>query len=170
MKPFLVFLFLAQNVLMAQTVHLTGCPENLNKEKIIILKHEPIKITANPNDSKAQKYVFERQMTHNRVIKEANRELTVAAMKYPFNYGLATQSTYLNLAKAGYKFVLISQVYKNEYLNTHPGDQELIVFEYFIYDLEYDIAYKVFELDENKVYDSKLLIRKLNKELKKIYN
>lgn len=167
MKILLIALSLITTSAFSQTVYLKGAPENLESNKLIILKHEPVKITVDPKNSKEDKYIFHRQSNHNKVIKESNKKLTVEAMKYPYQYALATQSTYKSLAKAGYKYALISEVYKNNYLKKHPDEDVLIVFEYFIYDLNADLAYKVFELDEMKVYDSKLLIKKLRKAIDK---
>lgn len=163
---FILILLLLPLLSIGQTF-VNGVPKDLDQHKLIILKHMSIKVSANPKESKAQKYVYHRQKTHNKVIDESNQELAAAALAYPFEYALATQSSYKTLVPAGYKYVLISQVYKNEYLENHPEESELIVFEYFILDVESNIAYKIFELDEMKVYDSKMLIRKLNKEIKK---
>lgn len=165
----LVLLFVLPLFSIGQTTFLNGVPNDLDQNKIIFLKHEPVDVTADPKESKAEKYVHHRQKNHNRVIDESNQELAAAALKYPFEYAIATQSSYESLVPAGYKYVLISQVYKNEYLKKHPEEDELIVFEYFILDVEGNIAYKVFELDEMKVYDSKMLMRKLNKEIKKVF-
>jgi hypothetical protein len=166
MKFILSLLFLPL-VCFGQTTFLNGVPKDLDESKIIFLKHESIKVTADPMENKAEKYIYHRQTTHNKVIEEANQELMTAAIEFPYEYAFATQSSYKNLVPAGYKYVLISQVYKNEYLKSHPKKNELIVFEYFILDVTSDIAYKVFEMDEMKVYDSKMLIRKLLKAVKK---
>lgn len=72
----------------------------------------------------------------------------------------------MSLAKAGYKYVLQSAVYKHDYLRGQPKDNELIVFEYFIYDMQNNIAYEVFRLDEMKVYDFKLVMKKLLRAIK----
>lgn len=164
---FVLALFLLPLFSIGQTTILNGVPKDLDQHKIIFLKHEHFKVTADPKESRAQKYVYHRQKTHNKVIDESNQELAAAALAYPFQYALASQSSYQNLIAAGYKYVLISQVYKNEHLKTHPEEDELIVFEYFILDVRANIAYKVFEMDEMKVYDSKMLIRRLNKQVKK---
>ncbi len=165
----LFLLFILPIALVAQVQVLSGIPTDLDKEKIVFLQHEPIKITADPKESKAQKYVYHRQKTHNKVIEESNQELLVAAMSYPYKYALASYSSYKNLYSAGYKYALVSNVYSNDYLKKHPEKDELIVFEYFILDMKNDVAYKVFEMDEMKVYDSKMLMRKLNREIKKVY-
>jgi len=47
-----------------------------------------------------------------------------------------------------------------------PPEDELLVFKYFIFDMQNNIAYEVFRLDEMKVYDFKLVIKKLNKAIK----
>lgn len=154
----------------SQVQVLNGLPTDLDKEKVVFLQHEPIKITVDPKNSKADKYIHHRQKTHNKVIDESNQELLTAAMSYPYKYALASFTTYEKLSDAGYKYVLYSSVYKNDYLKKHPEEDELIVFEYFILDMKNDLAYKVFEMDEMKVYDSKMLMRKLNKALKGVYN
>lgn len=153
----------------SQVQILNGLPTDLDKEKIIFLQHEPMKITVDPKNSRADKYVHHRQKNHNRVIDEANQELLTAAMSYPFKYALASYTTYEKLKDAGYKYVLYSNVYKNDYLKKHPEADALIVFEYFILDMENDLGYKVFEMDEMKVYDSKMLMKRLNKALKDLY-
>lgn len=167
---FLILLLLWPMLGEAQTQVLKGLPTDLDKEKIVFLQHEPLKITVNPKNSRADKYIYHRQKTHNKVIDESNQELLVAAMSYPFKYALASYTSYEKLNEAGYKYVLYSNVYKNDYLKKHPEEDELIVFEYYVMDMDNDIAYKVFEMDEMKVYDSKMLMRKLNRALKSLYN
>lgn len=169
MMRFLFLMLFIPLVSFSQVQILNGLPTDLDKEKIIFLQHEPMKITINPKESRANKYIYHRQKTHNRVIDEANQELLTAAMSYPFKYALASFSSYKKLKDAGYKYVLYSTVYKNDYLKKHPEEDELIVFEYFILDMEQDLAYKLFEMDEMKVYDSKMLMRKLNRALKNLY-
>lgn len=70
------------------------------------------------------------------------------------------------MAKAGYKYVLQSAVYKYDNLKGQPKDNELIVYEHFIYDMQNNIAYEVFRLDEMKVYDFKLVMKKLLRAIK----
>ena len=171
MRAILFLLIISSfSLLKAQeTTIIDGFPKDLDKEKIIFLKHEPINITANPKESKAEKYVYLRQKNHNKVIEESNKKLVVAALQYPYSYALGTESSYFDLAKSGYKYVLISQVYKNDHLKKHPDEDVLIVFEYYMLDLQKNLAYKVFELDEMKVYDSKMMMRKFMKEMKRNY-
>lgn len=171
MKVFFILLLTAlfTGINAQETTIVDGFPKDLDSEKIIFLKHEPMQITANPKESKEEKYVYMRQKNHNKVIDESNKKLVVAALDYPFSYAFGTQSTYMDLAKSGYKYVLISQVYKNDHLKKHPDEDILIVFEYFILDMEKNLAYKAFEMDEMKVYDSKMMIRRLMKEVKRNY-
>ncbi|MEQ8910536.1 MAG: hypothetical protein RIC95_15175 [Vicingaceae bacterium] len=158
----LPFLMIAQEVQI-----MDGLPEDLDTEKIIFFKFEPIQVTADENGKSQARYIHLRQTNHNKVIKEANRELTVAAMGYPNRYAITTKSRHKPLLNAGYKYILDSRVYDNEHLKGQPNEGELIVFEYYIVDTENLLAYKVFQLDEMKVYDSKMLIRRLNKALKR---
>ena len=112
--------------------------------------------------------MYERQTNHNEVIKQSNSKLKGAALQYPYEYAITTSSTYLSLAKAGYKYVLQSAIYKYDKLEGQPTDNEPVVYEYFIYDMENNIAYEVFRIDEMKVYDFKLIIKKLNKAIKAV--
>ncbi|MBD99278.1 MAG: hypothetical protein CMO34_05490 [Verrucomicrobia bacterium] len=169
MKRFAFLLLLLPFVLNSQPIVRDGLPLDLNQEKIILLKHEKIEVKADKKAGKQQKYLYLRQSNHNSVIEESNEKLILAAMDYPFEYAISTLSKYKSILKAGYKYVLISNVYKNEHLYSQPNEGELIVFEYFILDVNENVAFKVFELDEMKVYDSKMLIRRLNKALKKQY-
>ncbi|MBL4708444.1 MAG: hypothetical protein JKY48_08415 [Flavobacteriales bacterium] len=167
MKFLLVSLFVLPSLLFAQEPTYTkGIPNDLAKEKIIFLEHEKIPVTADKKDGKAAKYILLRQTNHNKVINESNLKLQGAALAYPYEYGIATPSTYPSLAKAGYKYVLRSNVYSYKHLEGQPNEDELLIFEYFIHDIENNIAYKVFQMDEMKVYDSKMMIRKLNRAIK----
>lgn len=167
MKLLLVALITLPAFLFAQEpTFKKGIPDDLDKEKIIFLEHEPIEITADPKESKQSKYVYRRQENHNRVIEESNIKLQGAALSYPYEYAITTPSTYKSLVKAGYKYVLKSNVYNYEHLMKQPTEDVLIVFEYFIHDVEKNIAYKVFQMDEMKVYDGRLLIKKLNRAIK----
>ena len=141
-----------------------GLPEDLDREKIILLEHEPIELSIFEKKTKSSKYILRRQKNHNEIIEQSNLKLKDAALEYPFEYTITTPSTYLPLAKAGYKYVLQSSVYTYKHLKQQP--LELIVFEYFIYDMQNNIAYEVFRIDEMKVYDFKLIMRKLNKAIK----
>lgn len=173
MKHLLYFLILVPSFLFAQegsVIIKEGVPKDLEASKLILLKHEKIQVTANKKDGKEAKYLYLRQSNHNQVVEEANAKLLGAAMEYPYGYALATRSSYEPLLKAGYKYVLDSQAYEYENLYSQPNEGELIIYEYFIRDIENNIAYKVFELDEMKIYDSKLLIKKLNRAVHKAEN
>jgi hypothetical protein len=152
----------------SETIIKEGVPTDLDQAKIIFLKHERIDVLSEVNN-RQEKYIRLRQRNHNNVIEEANTELVAAAMEYPFQYAFATPSTYLDLAKAGYKYVLISSAYQYDNISKQPEEGELIVFEYFILDMQQNVAFKVFELDEMQVYHSKKMLRLLNKRLEDAY-
>lgn len=165
MKQFLFILLIFPLFLIAQEpTFKKGLPDDLDKEKIILLEHEPIELTVFEKKTKSSKYILSRQENHNKIIEQSNVKLKGAALEYPFEYAITTPSTYLSLAKAGYKYVLQSSVYTYKHLKQQPS--ELIVFEYFIYDMQNNIAYEVFRIDEMKVYDFKLIMRKLNKAIR----
>jgi len=168
MKALLISLSLLPLFLFAQEpTYKKGVPNDLSTEKIIFLEHEPVKVTANKKDGKAAKYLYLRQTNHNNVVEESNKKLSGAALSYPYEYAITTPSTYPSLIKAGYKYVLRSNVYNYTHLKSQPEEDELIVFEYFIHDVKNNIAYKVFQMDEMKVYDTKMMIKRLNKAVKK---
>ncbi|MEX2380610.1 MAG: hypothetical protein WD530_07685 [Vicingaceae bacterium] len=166
-KLWLVF-FLFPFLLYAQDFILEeGLPDDLHQEKVIFLKHQAIEVTFDPEKGSAEEYLHLRQINHNEVIEEANEELEKFAKRYPFKYTISNQSDYKELVLKGYKYVLESEVYDYDHLYRHPEEDELIVFEYFLIDLYNAKAYKVFELDEMKVYDAKLLIRRFSRKLKR---
>jgi hypothetical protein len=170
MKFILLFTFLLPTFTYAQDFIIKeGAPYDLNESKIIFLNHENIEITAYKDSSKQQAYLHLRQINHNKVIKEANDKLKVAALDYPFAYVISKKSSFEPLVKAGYKYMLDSRAYNYDNLAVQPNEDELIVYEFFIRDLTTNLAYKVFELDEMKVYDSKLIIKRLNKKVKKVF-
>ena len=146
-----------------------GVPDDLDQSKIILLNHQKIEVTAKEDSSKQQDYLYLRQTNHNEIIKEANSKLKIAALDYPFSYIISTKSAFEPLVKAGYKYLLDSRAYSYENLESQPNEDELIIFDYYIRDLTTNVAYRVFHLDEMKVYDSKLIIKKLNKEVKKTF-
>jgi len=165
MKQSLLILLIFPLFLTAQEpTFKKGLPEDLDREKIILLEHEPIELSIFEKKTKSSKYILRKQKNHNQIIQQSNLKLKDAALEYPFEYAITTPSTYLSLAKAGYKYVLQSSVYTYKHLKQQP--LELIVFEYFIYDMQNNIAYEVFRIDEMKVYDFKLIMRKLNKVIK----
>lgn len=170
MKFILLFAFLLPTLSVAQDYSIKeGVPHDLNESKIIFLSHEKIEVTAVKDSSSQQAYLHLRQTNHNDVIKEANDKLKIAALDYPFAYAISTKSSFEPLIKVGYKYLLDSRAYSYENLLVQPNEGELIIYEYFIIDLTANLAYKVFELDEMKVYDSKLMIRKLNRKVKKVF-
>lgn len=158
----LPFLCNAQDYLIKE-----GVPSDLDKNKIIFLNHGKITVTAVKDSSEQQDYLHLRQTNHNDIIKESNSKLKVAALEYPFPYIIANKSNYEPLVKAGYKYLLDSEAYNYDNLAVQPAQDELIIYEFFIRDLTTNVAYKVFELDEMKIYDGKLIIKKLNKAVKK---
>ena len=165
-KLFLMLFFLPLVGFTQEPEFKKGIPEDLDKEKIIFLKHEPIKLSEFEEETKSTEYILQRQKNHNRILAQSNGKLEIAAMDYPFEYAITTPSTYFSLAEAGYKYVLQSSVYQYEHLMAQPPEDELLVFKYFIFDMQNNIAYEVFRLDEMKVYDFKLVIKKLNKAIK----
>lgn len=168
MKFFYSLLLIFPLFLSAQEFTLAeGLPNDLKTEKVIFLAHQAIEVTFNPEKGKAEEYLHLRQINHNEVIEEANNELEKFAQRYPFEYAISNQSDYKELVLKGHKYVLESEVYDYDHLYRHPEEDELIVFEYFLIDLYNGKAYKVFELDEMKVYDAKLLIRKFSRVLKR---
>ena len=168
MKKWLVIilLFISSSIWAQEVQIMDGIPKDLKEEKIIFFKFEAVEVTAKEDGNAQERYLYLRQTNHNRVIKEANRELTIAAMDYPYAYAITQKSRHKPLLGAGYKYILTSKVYDNEHLKAQPEQDELIVFEYYIVDTENLLAYKAFQLDEMKVYDSKMLIRRLKKAIK----
>ena len=166
----LILLFILPISTISQPILKDGLPKDLNQEKVIFLNHEKIEVKADKKNGALGKYLHLRQINHNVVVEEANKKLVVAAMSYPFEYAISSYSQYESILKAGYKYVLISNVYEYQHLFFQPTEDELIVFEYFLLDTKNNVAFKVFEMDEMKVYDSKMMIRKLNKKLKKHYS
>jgi len=164
---YIIFCTLPSFLFAQEAIIKEGIPKDLESSKLIILKHEKIKVTADKKVGKEAKYLYLRQTNHNQITDEANEKLLGAAMEYPYEYALATRSSYEPLLKAGYKYVLDSQAYEYDNLYEQPKEGELIIYEYFIRDIENNIAYKVFELDEMQIYDSKALIKKLNKAIHK---
>lgn len=167
LRLLLIPFILVTRVLWAQEIQvMDGIPEDIANQKIIFFKYEPVTIESTEKNNKQEKYIQLRRENHNRVIKEFNKELTIATMQYPFQYAITTKSRYKPLINAGYKYILDCNVYDNKHLEGQPNEGELIVFEYYIIDVENGLAYKVFQLDEMKVYDAKLIIKKLIKALK----
>ena len=165
MKQLLFVLLIFPLFLIAQEpTFKKGIPDDLDEEKIILLEHEPIELSIFERKTKSSKYILRRQRNHNKIIEQSNLKLKGAALEYPFEYAITTPSTYLSLAKAGYKYVLQSSVYTYKHLKQQPS--ELTVFEYYIYDMRNNIAYEVFQIDEMEVYDFKLVIKKVNKAIK----
>lgn len=168
MRKIWLFIFMLPFLLPAQDFILEeGLPDDLHQEKVIFLKHQTIEVTFDPKQGNAEEYLYLRQINHNEVITEANNDLAKFAQRYPFDYTLSEQDDYKSLVLKGYKYVLESEVYDYDHLYRHPEEDELIIFEYFLIDLYNGKAYKVFELDEMKVYDAKLLIRKFSRKLKR---
>lgn len=167
-KSVYLILFIFPFFLNSQnTIIKEGIPDDLKENKIIFFKHQKIQVTADPEESNQSEYLHLRQINHNEVIEEANQKLKTAALDYPFDYAIATKSTFEPLLSAGYKYILDSEAYNYKNLESQPKEDVLIIYEFFIRDLVNNIAYKVFELDEMKIYDSKLMIKKLNKATKK---
>jgi hypothetical protein len=161
-----IALLLVASITFSQEIK-KGIPADLMHEKIIFLYHSPVEVKNEEITEAGREYMDERQTNHNRVIVEFNRELEEAATSYPYGYSLAEVGTYPALLGSGHKYILYSSLYTYDYIKNHPEEDELIVFEYFIKDLDNQEIYKVFELDEMKIYDAKLIMRRLNREIRK---
>ena len=166
---FFTFIFLPLISFGQDYIIKEGVPDDLKEYKIIFFKHQKIEVTADKENGAQGEYLHLRQINHNEVVEEANEKLIAAAAEYPFGYAISTTDSYKPLVKSGYKYILTSKAYQYDNLRKQPEEDVLIIFEYFIVDITSNIAYKVFELDEMKVYDSKLMIKKLNKAIKKAY-
>ncbi len=165
----MLLLFLASPIgmLAQEKIINEGVPADLDKETLIILKHEAIEVGTEEESESTRKYVIRRQENHNRVLLEFNAELEEAAEKlYPFQYILAFPSEIDSLMKNGHKYVLYSNAYVYDYLKGQPVEGELIVFGYYIKNQTGNEVFQTFELDEMKIYDAKMIMRKLRRDLK----
>jgi hypothetical protein len=142
-----------------------GIPDQLKSEKLIFLKHESIAVGTEEEDENSKKYVILRQENHNKVLKEFNAELEAAVSHYPFESILAFPSELKSMASEN-RYVLYSSVYEYEFLKSQPKEGELIVFSYFIKDNETGKMYPLFEMDEMKIYDAKMMMKRLKRKLK----
>lgn len=160
------FIFLSSIKLWSQeAISMDGLPEGLKTEKLIILKHESIEIGTEEEDEKSKKYVLQRQENHNKVLAEFNTELEAASSSYPFESSLAFPSEIKSMS-SNYRYVLYSSVYEYEFLKSQPKEGELIIFSYFIKDTNTGTMYPLFEMDEMKIYDAKMMMKKLKKKIK----
>lgn len=171
MKWLMSLLLMLPILLLGQEAKvIEGLPSDLNTEKLIFLQHEPMKVGTEEENQKTKEYVIQRQENHNRVAKEFNTELAIALNEsYPFDYEIAFPSTYDSLLTAGAKYVLFSNNYTYDYLRNQPAEDELLVFGFFIKDQGSTTIYTLFELDEMKVYDAKMIVKKLMKQVKNQY-
>lgn len=140
-----------------------GLPDDLNDQKIIFLNYEPISISDENAKGDVEKYILTRKKQHNKATEQANDYLKVAAINYPFKYALASHSSYENLVSAGYKYVLECNSFDNERLMTSPESGVLLIYDFYIKDLTTGDIYILFHLDEMKVYDYRLIMKKLIK-------
>lgn len=144
-----------------------GIPEDLAQEKIIFLNYEPINISDERPRSKEDRYIRERKEQHNMAAEQANDYLRTSALDYPYKYAIANHSTYKNLVEAGYKYVLECNCFNNERLMKSPESGVLLIYDFYIKDLTTGDIYLLFDLDEMKVYDYRLVMKKLNKLVNK---
>ncbi len=144
-----------------------GLPDDLREQKIIFLNYEPINIPEERPKGEVEKYIFTRKKQHNRAAEQANNYLRTSAIEYPFKYAIAGHDSYTKLVGAGYKYVLESNSFDNERLMESPESGILLIYDFYIKDLTTGDIYLLFKLDEMKVYDYRLIIKKLNKLVKK---
>mgnify|MGYP003660494319 CR=1 FL=1 len=115
-----------------------GIPEDLAQEKIIFLNYEPINISDERPRSKEDRYIRDRKEQHNMAAEQA-----------------------------GYKYVLECNCFNNERLTKSPESGVLLIYDFYIKDLTTGDIYLLFDLDEMKVYDYRLIMKKLNKLVNK---
>lgn len=164
----ILLLFLSNWAFAQEPKIIEGLPSDLDQVQLILLKHEAIEVGSEEEEEASREYVMRRQENHNRVLKEFNRELEEAAKEfYPFDYLLAFPSEVDSLLGSTAKYVLYSNVYQYNFLKDQPEEGELLVFGYYLKDKETEVVYQLFELDEMKVYDAKLIMKKLAKDIKK---
>ena len=70
-KLLFLLLFLPIVTLAQQPTFKKGIPDDLDKEKIIFLEHEPIKLSQFKEKTKSTKYILQRQENHNNVLIES---------------------------------------------------------------------------------------------------
>ena len=139
-------------------------------EKIIFIKYEPINISDEEAVSEEDIHILTRKKQHNLATEQANEYLQTAAIDYPFDYALAAHSSYESLIPAGYKYVLECNSFDNERLMKSPESGILLIYDFHIKDLTTGDIYLLFELDEMKVYDYRLIMKKLLKLTSKKFN
>lgn len=166
---YFVGLLLSCNILLAQTEH-KGLPADLNKSKIIFLSYNPVSFDKSSAITKEEKYIALRKENHNSATKQANEYLKMAALNYPFRYALGNADRYLPLVNAGYKYVLECNCFHNDRLNYQPESDVLLEYDFYIRNLTNDDVYFLFKLDEMKIYDYRLIMRKFNNLVEEQYN
>lgn len=169
LQLFVFYLFFPFS-LLAQKIITDSIPSDLAEEKVIFLKFDKVNLSEIDSTDKGNPYVLERQQRHNNIIEGVNADFEIQAKEYINPYKFSTLKKYKQAEFADCKYVLISRAYDNKHLVDHPEEDILIVFEYFLLDKQNMIAYKMFELDEMKVYDNKLIIKKFNKRISKFNN
>ena len=144
-----------------------GIPEDLDQHKIIFLNYEPVNVSSEKPKSKEDRYIRDRKEQHNMATEQANDYLRTAALDYPYKYAIAKYSSYESLVEAGYKYVLLCNCFDNQRLMKSPESGVLLIYDFYIKDLTTGDIYLLFDLDEMKVYDYRLVMKKLNKLISK---
>ncbi len=157
------------NVLVAQT-ELKGLPDDLENNKIIFLSYNPVSVDKSAATTKEEKYIALRKEKHNDATKQANEYLKMSALDYPFRYALGNVDRYLPLVNAGYKYVLECNCFHNDRLNYQPEADVLLQYDFYVRNLTNNDVYFLFKLDEMKIYDYRLIMRKFNNLVANQYN
>jgi hypothetical protein len=166
-RPIILLIVLLAPLLLSAQREYQGLPDDLDEHKLILLNYEPINISEEKPEGEEQKYIQTRKKLHNKAVDQANEYLRTSAIEYPFKYAIAGHSSYEKLVGAGYKYVLESNCFDNERLMKSPESGILLVYDFYIKDLTTGDIYILFHLDEMKVYDYRLIMKKLNKLVKK---
>lgn len=168
-RPLSFLIFILLPLLSIAQREFKGLPDDLDEHKLILLNYEPINISDNKPEGEEEKYIRMRKKLHKRAVVQANEYLRTSAIEYPFKYAIAGHSSYEKLVGAGYKYVLESNCFDNERLMKSPESGVLLIYDFYIKDLTTGDIYILFHLDEMKVYDYRLIMKKLNKLVKKKY-
>lgn len=153
---------------IANAQDVKGFPEDLNKEKIIFLKYEQIKIS-----DRFGKLVKKMYTRHNKAVVESNEMLEKEAKKYPFDYVISTRAEYKDLIEQGYKYVLECDMM--EYYNNGKGAvasdvRTKFYSDLYIKDLQTGDKYTLFEISDTYLIRYDKLMQKFNQKVKKNFD
>lgn len=147
-------------------------PEDLNTSKIIFLEFTPTPVSNEKPGGFSENQLWKMHKRRNEEMPESNKELNEEAKNYPFEYVICKRTEIDTYKSKGYKYLLDCGLFQgiDSGENMYAGYKKQVYSELYIINLETGDKHRVMDVTDTFVFKYKLIMKTLNKEVRKKYN